>query len=744
MAVCVWINLPATPTRAQTAPDAGMTASPPGAAVPAPAPATQPADVPVKSVTLFSSGVGYFEHFGIVHGNATTELRFKTDQINDILKSLVLQDMDDGAVSTITYPSQDPIDKTLKSFQVDITANPSLADLLNQLRGAPVTLSQMAQKFSGTVLGVEKRSVPTGANTHPVEEAVLNLLDGATIRQIAIKDITDITLDDPTLQGELTKALAALAGARDQDKKPVVIGFTGTGDRRVRIGYVVETPVWKTSYRLILGDPDAPATQPSSNPGAPTTQPGQSPEPGQTAAYLQGWAIVENQTDNDWNGIQLNLVSGRPISFVQDLYQPLYIPRPVVQPDVYASLTPQTYSGGMDAAAPGQAWQGQPPVAAPMAAEAPAPAGTLDGVGGRREMKLMQMAARTRDVGGDSSPSEDEADKFDAKASVVAAASAGKLGELFQYAIRNPVTLPRQKSAMIPIIGSEIAAQRVSIYNASVLPRNPLSGVELKNTTGNHLLAGPVTVLDGGGYAGDARLDNVPPGQDRLISYGIDLETLVDSTASTEDDSLVTGKIVKGVLTLTRKHQFKQTYSVENKSPRDKTIIIEHPFRDGWSLVNTPAPMEKTDSVYRFKGTAPAGKTMLLAVTEQVVQDETTEILPCDLGTLITYSQTGEIPQPVRDALAKAAQLKQATVDTQGKIATDQQKIADITNEQNRIRENMKTVDNNSAYYMRLLKKLNDQESQLESNQSEIDDLQKQLQQQQQELETYVNGLTLG
>src|SRR5262245_11787245 len=113
------------------------------------------ADVPVKQVVLFSSGVGYFEHFGTVKGDGSTELRFKTGQINDILKSLVLQDLDGGKVSTITYPSQDPIAKTLRSFQVDITANPPLADLLNQLRGAKVTVQAQAEKLSGTVLGVE-------------------------------------------------------------------------------------------------------------------------------------------------------------------------------------------------------------------------------------------------------------------------------------------------------------------------------------------------------------------------------------------------------------------------------------------------------------------------------------------------------------------------------------------------------------------------------------------------------------
>jgi hypothetical protein len=117
--------------------------------------ATQPADgataVPVRHVVLYSSGVGYFEHFGNVKGSASTELRFKTAQINDILKSLVLEDLDKGKISVVTYPSQDPLSKTLKSFQVDISANPSLADLLNQLRGAKVSIAAQGEKLEATI-----------------------------------------------------------------------------------------------------------------------------------------------------------------------------------------------------------------------------------------------------------------------------------------------------------------------------------------------------------------------------------------------------------------------------------------------------------------------------------------------------------------------------------------------------------------------------------------------------------------
>ena len=148
-------------------------------------------EVPVRTVVLFSSGVGYFEHAGTVRGAGSTELRFKTSQINDILKSLVLQDENGGTVSRINYPSQDPLSKTLRSFQVDITANPSLADLLNQLRGARVTIQTQGERLTGTILGVERRRRPTERG-ETVESPVLNVLTGATIRAIELQSVTSL------------------------------------------------------------------------------------------------------------------------------------------------------------------------------------------------------------------------------------------------------------------------------------------------------------------------------------------------------------------------------------------------------------------------------------------------------------------------------------------------------------------------------------------------------------------------
>jgi len=425
----------------------------------------------------------------------------------------------------------------------------------------------------------------------------------------------------------------------------------------------------------------------------------------------------------------LSLVSGRPISFRMDLYQPLYATRPTVVPELFASLRPQVYEAGVD--------QKADHVVMDSARVAGGRARRIGfGPDGRPIANQLSAIVVT---GAAPAPASEE----DFSASVESMASAGKLGELFQYTVGN-VTLPRQKSAMLPIITDSIELERVSIYNASVLSTNPLNGVRLKNTTGKHLLQGPVTVLDKGGYAGDARIDDVPPGQERLLSYGIDLDMRVDATKSTRTGAVRTASINKGVLYLSNKFVSTQEYAVENKTSKDKVVIIEHPVRQGFKLVDTQAPIETTPTVYRFKGVAVANKVTTLTVKEESLSGTSIAILSADVGQLLQYSRTGEIPKDVRDALAKAAQLRQGIIDVERDINAHSQHIAEITTEQTRIRENMKTVAQTTQYYERLLAKLNEQESSIENLQKERDSLTQKRDSLRKDLEDYLNGLTLG
>jgi predicted RNase H-like nuclease (RuvC/YqgF family) len=183
---------------------------------------------------------------------------------------------------------------------------------------------------------------------------------------------------------------------------------------------------------------------------------------------------------------------------------------------------------------------------------------------------------------------------------------------------------------------------------------------------------------------------------------------------------------------------------MENRADRDKVLIVEHPFRQGWKLVDSPKPLETTDTWYRFRESVPTGKTVTLVLREEMIQSETVAILPSDLGQLDYYSRLGEIPREVRDALLKAMSLKSAMIDTERQMKERRQQLAAITQEQQRMRENMASVSQTSQYYTRLLTKLNDQETAIEQLQGELEQFQRTYDRQRQELETYLANTTVG
>ncbi len=660
-----------------------------------PARATTRIALPVQSVTLFSSGVGYFEHAGTVHGNATAELRFTTAQINDVLKSLTLQDFDGGRIGAVTYPSQDPVSRTLRSFDVDLTGNPAMASLLNQLRGARITVVAHGASVTGTILGVESRRTAVDQGM-PVETPVLNVVTGATIRSIELPAVTSLSLDDARLQQELSRALEALNQARDQDRKPVEIDFTGRGDRRVRVGYVVETPIWKASYRLLLGEHNA---------------------------RLQGWAIVDNQTDGDWTNITLSLVSGRPESFIMDLYRPLYVQRDTVVADLYRGLHPQLYAPGI----PTGSARNLP--AAPGGVRSQAP--TLGLAVNAFEDARVAIGAASSGFGSAAGGVADTA------------VAAMRLGTLFHYTIPD-VTLARRQSALLPIVVDTVPIERVAIYNASVLATHPLDGVRLRNTTGKDLLQGPVTVLDSGSYAGDARIADLPAGDSRFLSYAVDLDVVVNRIEHPIVDVLIGAKISNGALLVKRKSRLVRVYDIDNRGKTDKTVIVEEPRTFAWSLADSAKPAETTASVYRFDQPVAAGRTAKLTVTQESNLSTTVELVPAHINTLLTYSQAGEVPVEVRNAIDKAVGLMRRVTDLRAQVASRDSSLAEVTREQQRIRDDMNAVDRASKYYQRLLAKLNDQESTIEQLQKERADLMTQRDAAQKALDEFVAGLTVG
>ena len=700
---------------AALSPAAPPPADPPGQSVAtAPKP---PTALPVSQVVLFNSGVGYFARSGEVEGAARVELSFPESDINDLLKSLTLQDFGGGRIDAVTYDSKEPAGKTLASFAINLGQNPTLADILIQARGERVELVASPaggtgpQPFGGTIVSLEHRVTPAVApDSRPAEVDVLNLLTADGLRAFKLPEVVRVKFANPALEAELKRALEVLARSHDAQKKSVSLSFAGEGKRKVRVGYVVEAPVWKTSYRLVLSEKGAPS--------------------------LQGWAVVENQSDDDWQNVGMALVSGRPVSFRMDLYNPLYVSRPAVELELFASLRPPTYQGDLSAKDKAMALNqpprstnsyglGVPPfgrpggVPKPAAVPAPAapPAGEIadpaslasgfksrsDAVDGRR--------AYAKEMGGKL------AETLDLSQGVAAAASATQLGDSFQYVIDHPVTVARQKSAMLPIVSKPVEGRRVSIYNQGVQAKHPLLGLRFKNTTGGNLTQGPITVYEGSTYAGDSVVRDLQVNEERLISYAIDLGTEVAPQNQPGSQTVTKVEAREGVVTVTRKVREGLLYKAVNRSTTDRTLLIEHPNRANqqYRLVEPAKPAEETAQFLRFEVPLPAGKSAEFKVAEERTVYERTTVSAFDANAFAYYLGLENASAGLKAKLRQAQELRGKLDTVTRELGAATEALNRITADQDRVRKNLAATPKEAAVYQKYLAKLDAQEKEVDA-----------------------------
>jgi hypothetical protein len=687
--------------------------------------------LPIKRVVVFSSGVGYFQHQGKVDGDASLDLKFRVNNINDLLKSMVLEDRGGGQISTVTYGSRDPITKTLQTFSIDLTKPPTLGQLLSQIRGEQIEMDA-PNKVVGTIIGVEKRR-EVNAEKQLVEVEYLNLLTDEGLRRISLDSVGRIKLSNPQLDAELRESLKVLAAGHSTDKKTVTMKFLGKGEREVRVGYIQEAPVWKTSYRLVLDEKEKP--------------------------FLQGWAIVENTTDTDWKNVRLSLVSGRPISFVMDLYSPLYATRPTLVPELFASLRPQVYEQDLSGRHDGLLSEKVVPMQEALPTDSPA---MTSPQAGRRLARQKSAAindsraahgtgggggfggnAPRSTSGAAGTAGEKDFDASDFQRSVSSAAQGAEVGELFQYDIKDAVTLPRLGSAMLPIINDPVEGKKVSIYNQGVNAVHPLNGVELKNTSKLHLMQGPVTVFDGGVYAGDARIPDLSPGSERLLSYALDLDVEVAATGDARPQKLISARIEKGVLTAEYKQSRTQSFTVKNSGKSAKTVLIERAIEPQWKLLSPKEPTEKTRDTYRFAVSPKPKDKAELKIEEEQTFRSGFEINTANDDTIRIYLAADTISEPVKQALREVVRRKNDLAELNRRKQQLEQEIATIGQEQERIRHNMEAIGKNNDLYNRYVKKFTDQEDQIEKHREAIRELVGQITKSQQALDEYLKGLKI-
>jgi hypothetical protein len=659
------------------------------------------ANLPVNNITLYRSGVGYFERAGLIDGSATVQLRFNTDQINDILKSMVLLDLDGGMIEAASYGSKEPLARRLASFAVDISDNPPMWELLDRLRGARISVNTLEGDTAGVVVGVEKRQVPI-KDSGTVQQPFVNLLTDTGIESVNLAHVNGMKILDEKLARELSKALAALAEHQADNTKTVDLSFKGDGARRIVVAYVHEMPVWKTSYRLVLSES-----------GEPT---------------LQGWAIVENTTDEDWDAVSLSLVAGQPVGFQMDLYQPLFLARPMIPVPVTAGVMPKAYEGeavDWDKVQEQAALKPRSNIISQLERRAD---GNLS-----YSMRSQKRSAGLADISADDM----------AEYAPGAQATAAEVGEVFQYKLDQPVTIERRRSAMLPILSSAIEGRRVSIYNRNDGRTHPMRGVDIKNTSGLQLMPGPISVFDEAAYAGDAQIAHVAAGDERLLAYAVDLQVLVN-TKDEYNTNLTSLRIVNGVVEETRKARQSVKYTFKNSDEkRDRTMVIEHTKMGGWDLVKPSEPKSQTQTAYRFEVEVEAGGAAGLEVVLERIDRQSIAVTSYNMKTLLAYASQGKASDAVVKAVREAGRLQALVRETTNKITAIEKERSEIASDQKRVRENMGRIDRNTELYARYIRKLDTQETRLEQIVTELESLRAEKDQRTKALNDYINRLNV-
>jgi hypothetical protein len=613
------------------------------------------AELPVRQVILYKHGVGFFERSGTLGAGETARLDFKAEEMNDVLKSLTIEEKGGGKISGLRYDSSIPLDQKLAEFPIAIADGQPLTTVLDQLKGAKVEISVGGEKVTGEIIGA--RTIPGDKDRHEQQQVSL-LLDSGDLRTIELAATSSLHFPDPKIQLQFRDYLATLAGARSKDKRSVYIDSTDAKSREVSASYIIPAPVWKSSYRLLLD-----GTEPK----------------------LEGWAIVDNTTGEDWTNVRMSLISGKPISFISALYEPKYIQRlsadlaedKAVAPTVYAGAAESFQVGGSTSAA----------------LAAPAPMNSFD------RMEQFSKLKKTPPV---------------MLTTVQPGVTSRELGDLFEYSIGTPVTVKKNQSAMLPFLQQKITGRKLLIYSDSSM-QNPFNAAELTNSTGKTLDGGPITVFDAGTYAGEALIETVKANDKRLINYAVDLGTRIATNLDSKSQIVRELHASRGVLTARYSADETQTYTIRNVDAKAKTLIIEHPIRQQYNLLSTK-PSETTAKAYRFEIKLAPSSTQKFPVEEERVYSNTISLSSISPAQTALYLENKSLSDAGRRALQQLIDARRQVADLDAQLKSLDTQISNLTRDQDRTRQNISSLNQVNGQQQQVdiyARKLADQENQL-------------------------------
>jgi hypothetical protein len=650
-------------------------------------------ELALKRVMLSSGGLGYFEYEATVEGNATLKLTVSLDQVDDVLKSLVVYD-DKGGVGGLSLPGREPLAQAFKDLPFDQHSLGSPAELLATLKGAEITVGG-GRALAGRVVSVEEETVTLPGDKGTTKRTRVTLFTDRGLQQFILEDAENLQFADAALRAKIGQALLAIQGNRAKDARTLELATRGDGKRTVRVAYIVEAPVWKASYRLTL---PADAAAPRS--------------------ALQGWAVVENLSGQDWKDVELTLVSGRPVAFRQALYNAYYVARPEVPVEVAGRLMPGVDRGGVDAdqraksmpmpASPQYRAQQERSVAAPAAAPPPPPA---------------PIAAGAEPI----------------------AASDAATQVVFKFP--RAVSVENGRTLSIPIIDRQVPALRLALYQADTAARNPLAAIRLTNDGESGLPPGVITIYerDKAGYVayvGDARLSGFPTGETRLLAYALDEKIVIERDVA-QTDQLATGSIANGALRLSRVVRQTTTYRVRGPAKEPRQLIVVQRRLPGWTLSKPDSKgVELSEGNYRIPFQLPGGdQTQTFEVVQEQTQQQEVRLVESATDQIRVYAQAREFDAKTRDALSRVLQLQQAVAEAQRKVTQVDGERQQIVQEQARLRDNLARVPANSDLQRRYLATLDKQETELEAIAKRRGEAEKGVETAREALRTYVASL---
>jgi hypothetical protein len=619
------------------------------------------ADLVLKGAMLSSAGVAYFEYETEVDGPATLGLDVPLDQVDDVLTSLVVFDST-GAVGTVELPGRDNTRANFGNVPFGPDALRSSVDYLNSLQGVEISV-QGPRPMTGRIVHADRVAetlpAPPGQPQATVQRTRVTILSPEGLRQFVLEEADSIQVSDPELRARIGQALESLRREANQSLRHLTLHSSGDGHRTVRVGYVTAAPLWKTSYRLVLpakdGDP----------------------------ARLQGWAVLENQSGANWDGVALTLQYGNPVTFRQAIYHSYYVQRPEVPVEVLGRILPDVDTRAR-------------PAELAMQKSAPAPAG----------------AARTL-----AAPAEIMAGAADQ-----VQAAEGAEETIFQ--LPTPVMLAAGHTASVPIIDRSIPAERVDL--AAGNDPHPLSAIRITNDTGASMPAGVLTLYDASGaatFAGNARLGGLPAGEHRLLSFAQDLRTTVERN-TTGETTLASLTAADGVLHITTRQREMLRVTLTGPANEPRRVLVEIPKDGDRTLTLEGGPIagtEETATAWRVPVTLSPGEVRKLTAYIDRLESEQTALLADDAQVMMRLLNEQTLTPEARTALLRLAALRQEEASKRATLNQLKAQQALMLEDEDRIRRNLAVVAANDALHARLTRALDADETELDKLKQAID-----------------------